>query len=185
MSDSNANRRLLTREDAALVVIDIQERLMPVIARRAEVEENARRLMEFARIIGMPVLITEQEKLGPTIPALKALAPDTTPITKQSFNSFFCEPFAQAVAQLGRRTLILAGVEAHVCVAQTVLSQLERGSAHVISDAVGSRTQANWEVAINRMREAGAVISSTEMIIFELLRKAGTDEFRAGSKLVK
>lgn len=181
----SAIQNLIIREDSVLIVIDIQDKLMPVIANRGQVIENAVRLLKFAEIIGLPVILTEQEKLGDTVPEIKAAIPEIRPITKLTFDCFLSSEFGGQVRQTGRHTLILAGVEAHVCVAQTALHALPDLKVHVVSDTVGSRTLDNWNIALERMRQAGAVISSTEMIIFELLQQAGTDEFRATLPLVK
>lgn len=186
MTGSDARpQNLIVREDSVLVLIDIQEKLMPVIANNENVIANAVRLLQFAGIVGLPVILTEQEKLGSTIPEITKDAPDLRPIPKVVFDCFICDEFADQVRQTERQTLILAGVETHICVAQTALHALPHFTIHIASDAVGSRTFHNWSVGLERMRHSGAIISSTEMVIFELLRQAGTDEFRATLPLVK
>jgi nicotinamidase-related amidase len=184
-SPAEANRRLIRREDAVLVVIDVQEKLVPHIAGEADLIANLARFARVAEIIGLPVMVTEQIKLGPTVPEVMWHVKGVTPITKADFGCFGCEEFTAALAALGRNTLILAGIEAHICVAQTALQALEAHTVHVLSDAVGSRVAENRQVALDRMRAAGAVITSTEMAIYELLVRAGTDEFREVLKLVK
>jgi nicotinamidase-related amidase len=176
---------LLRREDCLLVLIDIQERLLPVIWEQERVAENALKLAKFAAIIGLPVLVTEQAKLGQTIPPLREALAAYSPIEKITFDSFGCADFKRAVADSGRGTLLLAGIEAHICVAQTALTGLERHGVQVISDACSSRVPQNWAVAMDRLRQAGAVVSSTEMVIYELLGAAGTEEFKATLPLVK
>ncbi len=176
---------LIAREDCILVIIDVQERLMPAVSQKERVLENVLRLARFSGQIGLPVVVTEQEKLGPTVPELAQLLTDFHPINKTCFNCFFCHDFADRVEGLGKNTLVLTGVEAHICVAQTALFAMPRFTVHVISDAVSSRTQENRQVALERMRQSGAVISSTEMFIYELLQRAGTDEFKAALQLVK
>ena len=116
---------------------------------------------------------------------MKKEIPGVDPIIKTSFNCFYCPEFSERIKKPGRNTLILAGVENHVCVAQTAIHALPNFNVHVVSNAVSSRTPENWSVGIERMRQFGAVITSTEMLIFELLRKAGTEEFRATLPLVK
>ncbi|MCX5866590.1 MAG: hydrolase [Proteobacteria bacterium] len=177
--------KLIRREESMLVVIDVQEKLMPAIFNRQHVIDNVIRLLKFARIIGLPVILTEQDKLGPTLPEIKKEIPGVDPIIKTSFNCFYCPEFSERIKKPGRNTLILAGVENHVCVAQTAIHALPNFNVHVVSNAVSSRTPENWSVGIERMRQFGAVITSTEMLIFELLRKAGTEEFRATLPLVK
>lgn len=176
---------LITRDDSILAVIDVQEKLMPVIARRERVIDNVVRLLKFSRIIGLPVIMTEQEKLGATLSGIKEVIPDVRPIRKLVFDCFSSDEFAGEVDRRGRNTLLLTGVETHICVAQTALHALPRFRVHVVSDATSSRTPDNWNVGLERMRQAGAVITSTEMLIFELLQEANTDEFRATLPLVK
>ena len=178
-------RRLIQRKDAVLVVIDVQERLLPHITGGEAIVANIAKLAQFARIIGLPVVVTEQVKLGGTIPGIAQHLPDVEPITKAEFGCLGCEGFTRALSTLGRSTLILVGIEAHICVGQTALQALEGYTVHVVSDAVGSRSPDNRQVALERMRQAGAVITSTEMVMYELLARAGTDEFRAVLPLVK
>jgi nicotinamidase-related amidase len=178
-------RHLLSREESLLVVIDAQERLVPVINEASKTMGNIVRLVRFARILGLPVVVTEQEKLGPTVPEVAKELMGISPVSKIHFNCFFCDSFKREIEDKKRDTLILAGIEAHICVAQTALYGLSRYSVHVVSDAIASRTAANHDVAIERMRQAGAVITSVEMLIYELLQQAGTEEFKAALQLVK
>ena len=178
-------KNLLVREDSVLVLIDIQDKLMPVIANREKVIENIVRLLKFSHIIGLPIVLTEQEKLGSTLPEIKKEIPNLPPITKSAFSCFSSDEFTKQICQIGRKTLIIAGVETHICIAQTALSAIPYFKVYVVSDAVSSRTLDNWHIGIERMRQSGVTITSTEMLIFELLGKAGTDEFRAALKLVK
>lgn len=178
-------KSLITLEDSVLVVIDAQEKLMPVIANEEQVLENVVRLLKFSAIIGLPVILTEQEKLGDTLSEVLEASPNLQPIRKLDFDCFGCQDFAEEVRRLGRNTLILTGVETHICVAQTALHAVPDLTVHVVSDATSSRTEENWRIALERMRQAGVVITSTEMVIYELLQKAGTDEFRAVLPLVK
>jgi len=176
---------LIRREEAALVVIDVQERLVPHIDGEGEIIANLAKLAQFAGIIGLPVIVTEQVKLGPTLPEVAWHLKGVQPITKAEFGCFGCEAFVQALAALGKSTLILAGIEAHICVAQTALQALDRYAVHVVSDAVGSRSPSDRQVALDRMRQAGAIITSTEMVMYELLVRADTDEFRQVLELMK
>ncbi|OPY79763.1 MAG: Vibriobactin-specific isochorismatase [Syntrophorhabdus sp. PtaU1.Bin058] len=176
---------LVSRDDCVLIVIDVQEKLMPVISGKKEVAENVIRLARFAGIAGIPVVITEQEKLGPTLPEVKKELAAVRPIPKVHFNCFSCKEFQDEISRIDRPTLILAGVEAHICVLQTALHGLGEYEVHVVSDAVSSRAPDNRKTALERMKQYGATITSTEMFIYEILRKAGTDEFRATLPLVK
>jgi isochorismate hydrolase len=184
-SEGSSTPHLINREDSVLVVIDVQERLMPVIANRERVTDNVVRLLKFSQIIGLPVLLTEQEKLGDTVPGLLDARSGLTPIRKLDFDCFGCEEFVQEVGKKGRGTLILCGVETHICVGQTALHAIPEFTVHVVSDATSSRTEENWRVGLERVRQAGVVITSTEMVIYELLQRAGTDEFRSVLPLVK
>lgn len=176
---------LLRREDCVLVVIDAQEKLMPVIAEREKITENILRLVKFAGIIGLPVMVSEQAKLGPTLEPVAAELKGVKPIEKVTFDCLACEPFRAELTGLGRGTLLLAGVEAHICVLQTALNAVGAHRVQVVADAAGSRAPANRDLAYARLRENGVTVTSTEMLIYELLRQAGTPEFKATLPLVK
>ncbi|HEV7768412.1 MAG TPA: hydrolase [Thermoanaerobaculia bacterium] len=181
----------LDRDQAVLVVIDVQEKLMPVIDGAADVVRNIERLVRGCHILGIPVILTEQyvKGLGPTVESLRRVFEETSgyrPIEKSCFSAYGCEPFATTLASLGRNQVLIAGVETHVCVYQTVEDLLARDLfVSVIEDAVSSRVAQNRETALRRMLSDGAKPSSTEMALFELTVNAGTDEFRAISRLVK
>ncbi|HUR81706.1 MAG TPA: hydrolase [Thermoanaerobaculia bacterium] len=174
---------LLDRNACVLLIIDVQERLMPVIHEREAIEKNLVRLIRGAHVLGVPVIITEQyvKGLGRTVGSVRdALGEHYAPIEKISFSA------ATHIDLAGRTQVLIAGVETHVCVYQTVCELLaESVNVWVVADAVSSRTSANKDVALRRMASDGARLSSTEMALFELLRAAGTDEFRAVSALVK
>ncbi|MFC1919771.1 isochorismatase family protein [Chloroflexota bacterium] len=176
---------LISRYDSVLVVIDVQEKLLPVVHDRERVVGNIVRLLQFARIIGLPVIYTEQENLGSTVDKVRKVIQVREPISKLAFDAFYCEGFTDQVRDLGRETLILTGVEAHVSIAQTALHAIPYFKVHVVSDAVSSRTAENLAVALERMNQAGVVATSTEMIMFELLQQAGTDEFKSVLPLIK
>jgi nicotinamidase-related amidase len=129
----------------------------------------------------LPVIFTEQEKLGVTLGEVSQAAPVFEAVPKTTFNCFLCEPFALKVHDTGRSTLIIAGIEAHICVAQTALW----AHVHVVQDAISSRAPHNVAVAVERMRASGVTITSTEMVIYELLQRAGTEEFKAMLPFVK
>ncbi len=186
MSDKHSSKSpLLTRDDSLLVIIDMQERLLPVIAEKERIIENVVKLVKFSHIIGLPVVLTEQQKLGETVPEIGELLEDIQPISKLEFDCFGSGAFAKHVSEQNKGALIITGVEAHVCVAQTALSGLSDYTVHVVSDAISSRSLHNREVALHRMGQNGVTITSTEMVIYELLRKAGTDTFREALALVK
>jgi len=183
--------RKLDRNNTALILIDVQEKLFPVIDGHEAVADNIVRLIRGCDILSVPVLVTEQyvKGLGPTVPSIRAALEETTgysPIEKICFSSYGCSEFVSQVEDLQRDQFLVAGIEAHVCVYQTVLDLLEAGhDVTVIADAVSSRTASNREIALQRMVADGAALSTTEMALFELTVKSGTEEFRAISKLVR
>jgi isochorismate hydrolase len=180
-----SDNQLITREESLLVIIDMQERLVPAMAEAERLTANMKRLLGLAAVMDLPVIVTEQEKLGPTVREVSEKVTSPEPISKSTFNCFLSEAFAARVGETARNTLIIAGIEAHICVAQTALSGHPRFRIHVVSDAVGSRSPDNVSVALDRMRAAGIIVTSTEMVIYELLRKAGTAEFKAMLPLIK
>ncbi len=172
------------RHDSLLFIIDVQDKLMPAIANSENILRNIIRLIKACHIMGVPVIVTEQENLGNTVAEIKDHLPGKA-IRKIHFNCFSCEYFSEQVKNTGRKTLILTGVEAHICVTQTALAALPFYNVMVVSDAVSSRLMDNKNIALQRLGDAGAVITSTEMFIYEILQKAGTDEFRSILSLVK
>jgi nicotinamidase-related amidase len=175
-------RRPLDAEQCALIVIDIQEKLLPPIFQKEQLTTNAELLIRLAGILKIPTIATTHysKALGNLIPELRSLVPDAG-IDKQVFSCFGSEVFCSLLERLPRRrhTLLLCGMESHICVAQTALNGLREGyPVHVASDAVGSRTEWNWKIGLERMRAAGAVISSTEMMSYELLRSSATAAFK-------
>lgn len=180
-----ADQCLIKREECVLVLIDVQEKLLPAIAQKEAILQNIIRLVKFARLLDIPVILTEQEKLGSTLHEVADEAADVHPIGKVSFNCFLSGEFERCMKQFENKTLILAGVEAHICVLQTALHALSSFKVHVVADAIGSRTVENRNCAIERMRQSGVTISSTEMFIYEILQRAGTDKFKTALQLVK
>ncbi len=179
---------LLSSERSVLVVVDIQEKLMPAIAESSRVERNAATLLKAAALLGVPAFATEQypKGLGPTAASLRALLPPDGVVEKITFSAAREPAFMDRLERLGRRQVVLAGSEAHVCVMQTALSLLELGFEVVlVADAVSSRVPANAELGIARMRAAGATIVSTEMVLFEWVERAGTPAFKAVLELVR
>ncbi len=185
MIDKHVVDSLLKREDVAVVIVDIQERLLPVIANKDTLLSNVIKLVRFAKLLGVPIIASEQIKLGPTVSEIRNELPNLETVTKAEFDALKNAQFAECLDVLNKKSLIVVGIETHICVTQTVLHALPRYTVHVLGDAVGSRSMENWQVGIERMRQAGAVISSTEMAMYEVLEKAGTDEFRAVLELVK
>jgi nicotinamidase-related amidase len=181
----------LHRSDIFLVVIDVQERLMPTIDQRLAVEQNIERLVRGCRILDVPALLTEQyvEGLGPTVEPVRRAFEETSgyePIHKSSFSAGAAAEFGTAIRRLQKKHAVVAGVEAHVCVYQTVRDLLAFGvDVTIVADAISSRSATNKDIAVRRMHADGAKLSSTEMVLYELLGTAGTEEFRAILRLVK
>jgi nicotinamidase-related amidase len=176
-------RRQLEPQQCALIVVDIQEKLLPPIWQRDQMVRNSQLLIRLARILNMPAIVTTQyaKGLGNTTPEIASLLPESAPIDKLMFSCFGSDVFCSMLKRLPgqRTTVLLCGMEAHICVMQTALAALREGYlVHVASDAVSSRTESNWRIGLDRMRAAGAVISSAEMMIYELLRSSGAPAFR-------
>jgi nicotinamidase-related amidase len=181
------NIGLLRREQAALLIIDMQEKLMPVISGSAEIFANANRLIAGAQILKLPLIITEQypKGLGHTCKELQ-LPDNNSIIEKISFSCLLSQSVQSTLEKLQIRSLLLAGVESHICVLKTALDALARDyEVHVIADAVSSRRDCDKEIALARMRQAGAFIATTEMILFQLIDAAGNEEFKQISRLIK
>ncbi len=176
-------RQPLQVQDCALLVVDIQEKLLPPIFNREQLVRNSQLLVRLAKILELPILMTTQyaKGLGNTTPDVASLLPDIRAIDKLEFGCFGSDQFCGAMKSLpgNRNTVLLCGMETHICVMQTALGALQQGYiVHVASDAVGSRVEWNWKIGLDRMRAAGAVISSTEMMIYELLRSSGSAAFK-------
>lgn len=164
---------------------------MPVIDGHDEVARNIDRLVRGCKILDVPALLTEQyvKGLGPTISSIKHAFEETSgyePVEKNCFSGWGCAELVTALRLLQKKQAIVAGIETHVCVYQTVIDLIANGyQVTIVADAVGSRGASNKDVALRRMVSEGAKLSSTEMALFEMLVTAGTDEFRAVAKLVK
>lgn len=175
--------QMLERNHTALIIVDLQEKLVPHIFEKERVLRNTQLLIRLAQIFGIPIVMTTQyaKGLGATVPEIASLLPNITPLDKATFGCFDNEGFTQALRRLGSgiNTVVLAGIESHICVTQTALGALANGYlVHVASDAISSRTEHNWRVGLNRMERSGALVSSTEMIIYELLARSDTPEFK-------
>lgn len=182
--------RLLDRASVALVVLDLQAKLVPAMCEPEHVTRNAQILLRLAEVLKLPVILTAQytKGLGNILPEITHRAPRTPPFEKTSFGCFGEPAFLEHLRSRApaARSLLVAGVESHICVTQTVLGALEAGYlVHVAADAVSSRTRENWQIGLNRMERAGGVISSTEMIVYELLGRSGTPEFKAMLPMLK
>jgi nicotinamidase-related amidase len=176
-------RRPLEPDQCALIVIDMQEKLLPPIWEKERLLRNVELVIRLAGVLKIPALLTTQyaKGLGNTIPKIASLLPENAPIDKPTFSCFGSDNFCSALKRLpGRRTTaLLCGMETHICVMQTALGALREGYlVHVAADAVSSRTELNWRIGLDRMKAAGAVLSSAEMMIYELLRDSGERAFK-------
>lgn len=170
------------------ICVDIQERLFPHIHEHDELARRCAILIRGLRLLDLPVLVTEQyvKGLGPTIPSIQEALGEYTAIEKITFSCCGAPEVEARVLGGNRHRVILFGIETHVCVQQTALDLLGQGQTVVIiEDCVSSRSANDKRVAIERMREAGAVITTMESVLFELLKQAGTDTFKQISALVK
>ena len=175
-------RKALEVDQCAVVVVDIQEKLLPPIFEKERLLRNSQLLIRIAHILNLPVLATTQyvKGLGSTVPEIASLLPQS-PIDKLEFSCFGSDRFCSQLKHLqgNRNTVLLCGMESHICVTQTALGALREGYlVHVASDAVSSRTEWNWKIGLERMRAAGAIISSTEMMMYELLQRSGSRAFK-------
>jgi len=192
MSDLSA---VSCREDAVLVVVDVQQRLAAVMDRRDAVTAAAVRLVKTAALVGVPIVVTRQypDGLGDTDPTIvqalasvEAAGHEVFRADKFAFDCFADPAFSQIVSATGRSQLIIAGMETHICIAQTALHGLRLGmEVQVAADACCSRDTDAHSLALDRMRAAGAVVSHTESVMYELVGAAGTDEFRSLLRIVK
>jgi nicotinamidase-related amidase len=181
-SDRFAAAQTISAEQCVLIVVDIQEKLLPPIFEKERLLKNAQLLIRTAGLLNVPVIATTQYSrgLGEIVPEVHSLL-DNAAIDKNAFSCFGSDAFCAAMKRLPgqRNTVLVCGMESHICVMQTALAALREGYlVHVASDAVSSRTEWNWKIGLERMRSAGAVISSTEMMIYELLRESGTEAFK-------
>lgn len=173
-----------------LLVVDIQEKLaaaMPAEA-LAAVVKNTSILLDAAKALGVRVLASEQypKGLGPTLPALREKMSTTEPMAKMTFDACSDLAIARALSDIAPRSVVVAGMESHVCVFQTVRELVKRGYAtHVVADAVSSRREENRQLGLSLCAHAGGIVTPTETVVFDLLGKAGTDEFKTVSKLVR
>ena len=185
---NEAVRARVRADDAVVVLVDMQERLASAMPRRDETVRAARLLGRAAAPFGIPVIVTRQYPagLGDTVPELAAAGGAEQPVDKVAFDCMAEPAFVERLRRTGRRVMVIAGMEAHICVTQTALAALDAGYAvHVAADAVCSRRDADRDVALERLRTAGAVVTTVESVLYECLGVAGTPVFREVLALVK
>ena len=177
----------LDRSRAALVVVDVQEAFRPAVLDFEQVARNVATMVRAARILELPTLVTEQypKGLGHTVPEVTEHL-EVTPIEKVCFSAVDAEGFPSALHAANRDQVLLCGIESHVCVNQTAEDLIADGAeVHVAQDAVTSRTAENRALGLHKMERSGAMVTSVETALFELLREAGTPEFKEVQALVK
>jgi nicotinamidase-related amidase len=178
----------LSKDEAVLVIIDIQERLAAAMGKRERVTGNCLHLIEIAKLLHIPFVLTEQypKGLGPTVSEIKTALPAYEPVEKITFNCCRQPALLDRLSVSGRKKVILCGMETHICVLQSCVDLIGKGfTVHAVSDAQCSRAEENHKPGIEFMRDAGAVITCTETAIFQLLEKAGTEEFKTISKRIR
>jgi len=184
MSASN----MFTTDNTVLVVIDIQDRLFRVMTDKERLLQNVLKLIRGVQVLEIPVILTEQYPagLGPTLPEITRLLPDIKPVEKVCFNCCDEERFRQELESLKRQQVLIAGIEAHICVYQTAMALLNRGyEVQVVVDGIDSREVENREVCLTRLNSAGVSPTTTEMALFELLKVGRGDKFKQISNIVK
>jgi nicotinamidase-related amidase len=178
----------ILKENTIGLVIDIQERLVPVMEESEQFVENCIKLIQGLQILGMPLLVTQQytKGLGETIPEIKSVIKDFKYIEKKDFSCFDEPVVAEKLALSGAQNVIICGIESHVCVLQTAIDLKEAGYIPVVvMDCVSSRSFDNVDLASERFRYEGIMMTSLESVLFELTRSSGVPEFKEISKLVK
>ena len=179
---------MLSVDNSVLLVIDVQEKLFRAIHQKEQLLDNLQRLIKGIKVLEIPILLTEQypQGLGTTIPEIAQLLPDSKPLPKVNFSCCGDAAFLQAFKKLNRKQVLIAGIESHVCVYQTAADLLTAGyEVYVVRDGVSSRTEQNIDIGLKMMAQLGAKITSTETALFELLKVAKGDKFKAISKIVK
>ncbi|MEK4700696.1 hydrolase [Solibacillus sp. FSL R7-0668] len=179
---------MLQKQETVLVLIDIQGKLAQIVDESDFVLENISNIVQGAKVLQLPILWLEQypKGLGPTDERIAMHLTDQKPIEKITFSAYDTPEFVQALEQTGRKKVLLAGIETHICVYQTAAHLLANGyEVEVIADCVSSRTAGNREVGIQKMLQLGANITSVEMALFEMQQIAQGDTFKAISKIVK
>lgn len=178
----------IKRKDSIALVIDIQEKLLPVIHGQEKIKKNIKRLLQGLRALQIQIIVSEQyiKGLGPTVQEIESIVKNVPHHEKLSFSCLGEAPLRAEIISYSKNQVIIVGIETHVCVLQTALDLLEEGfQPIIIEDCVGSRNPNDKVIAIERLRSAGAIISSYESILFELCEKASTEEFKIISKLIK
>lgn len=187
LSEYKKHPFIVGRKDSILIIIDIQEKLYPKILEGETLILNLKKLIKTAKLLEIPIIITEQEKLGQTLESLRqTLGEAHKPIRKISFSCMDNEEFRERLEKLKKRTCILTGIEGHVCIEQTALDLSQNGyKVHVIEDAISSRKESDLNSAFSKMKSSDIIVSTTEMVMYELMRTADDERFKEFLEIVK
>ncbi len=188
MSEVKRFNKLLIPEKTALLIIDIQERILPVISNYQRIVDNTLKLIKGFKVMSLPIYFTEQypKGLGPTVSSITEELGDLKPFDKMSFSCSGAGDLFEEFKKKNLSQIVVCGIESHVCVQQTVLDLIENGfQVNLAADAVSSRKEIDYSTSLERMRDQGAEITTTESILFELLNVCGTPQFKDISKIVK
>jgi len=178
----------MNKEDTALVIVDVQEKFVPVIRNIDNVISNIIKLIKSFQITDVPIIVTEQysKGLGKTISEIKNELKYYEPIEKIEFDCFDNSNFDKIINNKKIKNIVLCGIESHVCVIQTLIDGVKKGyNVYLVKDAISSRKESDFEIAVERAKQEDAKVASTEMVIFQLLEKAGSDEFKEIIEIVK
>ncbi|WP_129600532.1 hydrolase [Anaerophilus nitritogenes] len=178
----------ILKDNTIAVIIDMQERLLPHMENKNNLLQNFKTLIQGLHALNIPMIVSEQypKGLGSTVEEISQILGDCTNIEKMSFSCFDEVKLQQQIDYMNKEWIIIAGIESHICVLQTVIDLIDNGYVPVVvEDCISSRKENDKKIAIERMRQMGAIITTTESILFELCRFATTDAFKVISKLVK
>jgi nicotinamidase-related amidase len=179
---------MLNKDNAILVVIDVQGKLATLMHENEKLFENINRMVKGARVLDIPIIWTEQipDKLGETVSVIKSELNGIELLTKKTFSCCGGPGFNEKLNELGRKQIIVTGIETHVCVYQTCMDLLNNNfDVHLVTDAVSSRIETNYHLGVQRIKEAGAILTSVEMSLFEMLKIAEGEQFKQIVKIVK
>ena len=188
MNEVKRFRKLLKPQQTALLIVDIQEKILPVIHNNQMVVQNTLKLIKGFKVLGLPIYYTEQypKGLGSTVSSIKQEMEDLKPFDKMSFSCSGAGNLFQEFKSKNLSQIVVCGIESHVCVQQTVLDLIENNlQVNLAADAVSSRKETDYQIALDRMRNQGAEVTTSESILFELLNVCGTPQFKEISKIVK
>ena len=179
---------MLTTENSVLLIIDVQEKLFRVMHQKEELAGNLQKLIKSIHVLEIPILVTEQypQGLGATIPEISQLLSGIQPLPKVSFSCCGDDSFLREFKKLGRKQVLISGIESHICVYQTAADLISAGyEVYAVSDAISSRTEQNRDIGLKMMTQLGAKLTGTEAVLFEFLKVAKGEKFKAISQIVR